>query len=383
MVNGQPVTGSRQPAAPSTASLPSSLSSPEDLPEETADEDTELPTSSPSATTTLTPSSASSTTSTETDLTEGDADASSPTPISEAEDSTTSSSSTTSDSRTVTRPTTKPSVRPDRPRATTSGTSSSTSALPAGEGKDDGEDDGGGMPIGTWIGIAAGCLGSLVLIMACAAYWRRWKRKQSGGAADPARESFMCKPAPETVPPSPTATCVSTDEKAPRSPDWSDAPLVPPMPLAYQHARSNSLPEPGSGSGPEDIAPYRPSPPPSLSAGSRPSPPPSLSSGSNSSSNYPLPVARPRQSLTPASIVTRGDSHVFSRPVSEVVLGGGSGESDTGSASGAQYYDSRPQDYRNARHNSYASSTQRESLQLDSHRNTMKSFSGSGPQRYI
>ena len=357
------------------SSRPIQAASVDPSPVEEVDTRSSLPDSrSPIATQTREPALPTASNSSESDDSEesssDDADNTAPTPISDESELPTSSgsdtrsptSSTSSYSSSSTSSTTRGRPEKTTPKVESTRTKPLTSAatgLPDDKEDKHNKDGGGGLPVTTYVGIALGCVGFLVLLMALTAYYRRWRRRR-----EVARQSFANAPAPAaTVPPSPAETTVSEKEH-PRSPDWADAPAMPAMPAAYQHLRTSSLPEPGSE-------------PTSALMGRQSSDHSGRSSRSGSRHSRGMSgLAIPRRSLAPISIETSGDSRLFSRPVSEVVLEGRRPESSFSQASSA-FSDPRTVKGSKARHNSYASS-QHESLALPSTRNTLRAdrFSG-------
>ncbi|KAK9896195.1 hypothetical protein P389DRAFT_196298 [Cystobasidium minutum MCA 4210] len=201
------------------------------------------------------------------------------------------------------------------------------------KGNKEEQEGGGGPSATTWIAIALAIVGGLLLIMAISAYYRRWRRRRRSSPDD---ESFVAKD-PEPLPETPRSLARSSmaSEKYAYGPDWSDAPLVPPIPAAYsqQPGHENLLPEPGSDRMPEDVAPWR--------------------RDSYAGNTSPIPPAVPRYPARnePMAIETAGDARLFSRPASEVILNG-QAEQYTD-----QTYDyAQPSHPPNVRHKSYASS---------------------------
>lgn len=192
--------------------------------------------------------------------------------------------------------------------------------------------DEGGPSTTVWIGVACGVVGALLLVMALSAYYRRWRRRRGSSSDD---ESFIGKG--QNLPPSPRSLARSSmaSEKLGYGPDWSDAPLVPPVPAQYlqQAGHEYLLPEPGSDPVPEDTAPWR------------------RDSYVDDTSLIPPAVPRQHARAAPMSIEVAGDSRQFSRPASEVVLNGQADQYVDQSYDYAQQY--HPAD---VRHNSYASS---------------------------
>lgn len=175
--------------------------------------------------------------------------------------------------------------------------------------------------------------------MAVSAYYRRWRRKrkeQITAAADD--ESFV------------TTKQADPAELPSNSPIWNNALMQQPRQVPFHNLsdRGSPLPEPGSEPRPEDAAPWR--------------------RDSYAADPVPLmaPIAVPRHGVRnePTVIETSGDSRLFSRPVSEVVL---NGQSDQVAD---QYYDYGPRYAQpNVRHNSYTS-TGYEAID-DPHRTTL------------
>lgn len=155
------------------------------------------------------------------------------------------------------------------------------------------------IPVTTYIAIAAGIFGGLILLMALSAYFRRWQRKRHLPMKIPADDDFVSKQEdpPDATVSSPTTTIASTinEEKRLVSPKWSHMPNIPPMPATYQQSTLRS--DAGLASDIPDaqrLAPHM------------------FLSGSSS---------HVRGSSAPLSIVTRGNSRTFSRSASELVFG--------------------------------------------------------------
>ena len=192
------------------------------------------------------------------------------------------------------------------------------------------------LPVTTYIAIAAGCVGGLLLLMAFSAYFRRWHRQRHLRTISAADDDFVSKqddPADGLLS-SPTATVASSlnEEKRSGSPNRSHIPSVPPLPAAYHQIglRTKAEAMPGTEFEPGHSAHDRP----------------------------PSSSSHLRANSVPISIVTQGNSRTFLRPASELVLGNGIADGvPTSPQSYGRLYNT-PQ----ARHNSYASSSKYESL---------------------
>lgn len=210
-------------------------------------------------------------------------------------------------------------------------TKASASSLPDKPSKKPEEED---RPSATmWIALAGGIVGGLLLIMAISAYYRRWRRKRKENFEN---GSFVSKAADMPDSPRTIARSSMASEKTTYVPDWSDAPLVPPIPVPYRDTSNHSsfLPAPGSEPGPEALAPWR-----------------NEGYAVGGSEQASLVVPRQRGVTEPTSIEVSGDQRLFSRPVSEVILNGQNEQI------GELAYDyCQPYDVHHVRHNSYASS---------------------------